>query len=128
MPLASKKKAPKLLPPKKLFGQEGETRATHFLVNKGWQILERNVQLGHQEIDIIAFDPQYQEIVFVEVKTRHHNDYGDPALSVNERKLRALTTASAKYIRNHHCHHDYRFDIIAVLPEKIEHFVNVTWP
>ena len=53
-------------------GEDGEQAATAFLVEKNYQILERNWRFGRAELDIIArVEPQ--TLVFVEVKTRSNN-------------------------------------------------------
>jgi len=50
------------------FGKQGEELAAQFLMEKGYEILERNWRNRHKEIDIIAKDGE--ELVIVEVKTR----------------------------------------------------------
>lgn len=115
-------------PPKIIFGHLGETKAAAFLRQQGWQILATNVRCGQYELDIVAFDPHYQETVFVEVKTRRHDFSGDPADAVDARKFSAFITAGTHYADCHHLKTDYRFDIIAVTPDKIEHFENITFP
>ncbi|MGQ9644095.1 MAG: YraN family protein, partial [Ignavibacterium sp.] len=41
---------------KKSLGNEGEDIAAQFLLQKGFEIVERNYFHGHGEIDIIAID------------------------------------------------------------------------
>lgn len=48
-------------------GQGGENAARHFLISKGYEILEQNWSCSIGEIDLIA--RQNRLIVFVEVKT-----------------------------------------------------------
>ena len=48
------------------FGKLGEDLAVNYLINKGYQILERNWRSGHKEIDIIALDGD--TLVAVEVR------------------------------------------------------------
>ena len=86
----------------KEFGIKGEESAASFLCGKGFQIIERNVRLGHSEIDIIAKNEKI--IVFVEVKTRHtypalHNKFGRPATAVNYKKKIKLIEGAEKYIK-----------------------------
>jgi len=108
-------------------GSAGETTAVAYLRRAGYQIWETNFRAGNDEIDIIAFDPRFTELVFVEVKTRVSSDFGDPALAVDRRKLAAQVRVAAHYLQAHHSTHDFRFDIIAVLPDQVEHFENITW-
>lgn len=110
------------------FGRAGEARASEYLRGLGWQILGRNVRVGQGEIDIVALDPRFGEVVFVEVKTRRDSDAGDPAEAVDQRKLQAQVVAGNEYMRREKRSEDFRFDIIAITPDTLEHFENVTFP
>ena len=57
-------------------GKRGEDLATEYLMKKGYKILERNFRAGKCEIDIVAKDGQ--KLVFVEVKTRKTDYFGQP--------------------------------------------------
>ena len=96
-------------------------------MTKGNKIVAQNVRVGNSEIDIIAWDTVHSELVFVEVKTRSSGDYGDPSAAVGWRKLRSLQKVARIYLKQHRVQSDYRFDIIAITPNGIEHFENVTW-
>jgi len=109
-------------------GQAGETRASVYLQEKGYQILGLDVRYGQNELDIVAYDPEHQETVFVEVKTRQTDFSGDPAEAVDARKLSAFIKAGLTYAHRQHLQTDFRFDVIAITPESIEHFENVTFP
>ena len=91
-------------------------------------MLERNYRDGQDEIDIVAQDADNQELVFVEVKTRSHDYAGHPSLAVDKRKLQALVRAGQRYISRQHWSGDYRFDLLTVLPDTVEHFINITFP
>lgn len=93
----------------------------------GFEIIETNVRLKNSEIDIIAFDPRFQELVFVEVKTRASSEFGNPSTAVTKQKVLSLQKVAKKYLKQCKLTYDYRFDTIAVLPESIEHFKNITW-
>ncbi|MBQ6449710.1 YraN family protein [bacterium] len=113
---------------KKTLGQAGETLASVYLEAKDYQILARNVRCGQYELDLVAFDPRYQETVFVEVKTRRNDDGGNPADAVDKRKLKAFITAGKRYAKQHHLQTDWRFDIVAITPANIDHYENITFP
>lgn len=86
----------------KEFGSKGEESAASFLCGKGFHIIERNIKLGHSEIDIVAKDDK--NIIFVEVKTRHsypdiYHKFGRPATAVNFRKKVKLIEGAEKYIK-----------------------------
>jgi putative endonuclease len=108
-------------------GSIGEKKACKFLQVNGFVILGTNLRVGKSEVDIVALDTQVDEVVFVEVKTRASEQFGSPSASVNYRKLQALRRAAPDVLKHFCLEKDYRFDIISVLPHKIEHFENVTW-
>ena len=95
------------------FGKQGEEIAVKYLMDKGYEILERNWRNRHKEIDIIAKDGK--ELVVVEVKTRKSNDYGDPDFAVNKQKQRLLISAANSYIYSNNLDLDTRFDIISII-------------
>jgi putative endonuclease len=108
-------------------GRWGEQQAARFLRRQGWRILERNYASAHGEIDLIADD--HGTLVFVEVRTRSSNSFGDGEQSVDRRKERHIEHAARQYLRawpRAECPH--RFDIIAieVSPEgrlvQLEHY------
>lgn len=107
-------------------GVLGEKKAVSFLKKLNYQILETNYRYKHLELDVIALDRTADEIVFIEVKTRSHNWAGDPALAVNQKKLINLQTIAQLYLQKNSLAKNFRFDIISVLPSKIEQFKNVT--
>lgn len=109
-------------------GANGEQRAAELLVKKGYRILDRNVSFKNYELDIVCLDPKFNEIVFVEVKTRHTDFYGLPSGAVDYKKLRSINRAAQTYLRAKHWSKFFRFDIIAVTPSNIGHFENITWP
>ena len=108
-------------------GQTGEQQAIAFLVQKGYFIRETNWRYKNDEIDIIAFDQEHQEVVFVEVKTRAGEVLGDPSEAVDYRKLKAQARIANFYIKTHKINFDYRFDIIAINNGQLEHFENISW-
>jgi len=59
---------------KKELGEKGEQLAVDFLIENGFEIIERNYRYGHGEIDIIAKDPSDNFTAFIEVKTRQNLD------------------------------------------------------
>ena len=79
------------------------------------------------EVDIVALDVKHQELVFVEVKTRKNDDFGSPDQAVDYKKLQSLQKVAQIYRQAKHLKNDYRFDIVTVLPGRIDHYQNVTW-
>ena len=105
------------------FGKLGEDIAVNYLINKGYQILERNWRSGHKEIDIIALDGD--TLVAVEVKTRKSNTYGEPDIAVGAMKQQMLIWAADAYVRYKNLDVEVRFDIVSIVitdtGEHIEH-------
>lgn len=112
------------------FGKQGEEIAVKYLTDKGYEILERNWRNRHKEVDIIAKDGR--ELVFVEVKTRKSNNYGEPDLAVNKQKQRLLISAANAYIFRNNMDLDARFDIISIIlsdgEPKIDHIEDAFLP
>lgn len=108
-------------------GQFGEDRAVYFLENKNYLVLDRNVSSGSKEVDIVALDRELNELVFIEVKTRIKEFFGDPSRAVNRHKLRSMQYVGAIYRRKNKLDLDYRFDTITVVSGRIRHYQNITW-
>jgi len=93
--------------------------------------LEKNIRLGNFEIDLVVLDQKFDEIVFVEVKYRKEEEYGDPSQAVDQKKINKMISVAKSYLRKKQFKKDYRFDIISVSGDlkepEIEHFENVTW-
>jgi len=105
----------------------GEELAAAYLREKGYVILERDWHSKHRDIDIIAQDGE--TTVFVEVKTRHSRDFGEPTDAIDYRKRENLRHAIQHYL-NYRNITTYRFDVITIIgsidgmnPE-IEHIEN----
>ena len=107
-------------------GASGENKAGKFLLKNNYQILARNFRFKKLEIDLIALDKDEDEVVFVEVKTRKSNSFGEPALAVTSKKMRNLQQAGQAFLAQHQLEKNFRFDIISILPNKINHLKNVS--
>ena len=107
-------------------GKQGENLACSFLENKGYSILARNFVYKGHEIDIIAQDKN--EIVFVEVKQRESNIFGEPYLAVNRKKQMIIVRVADYYLRKFNISFEARFDIISITlndnSPNIEHIQN----
>jgi putative endonuclease len=99
-------------------GNTGEQWACEFLIRKGYTVLARNYRYKRAEIDIIARKDRL--IIFVEVKTRRSNAYGEPETFVSQSKIDLLLMAAGHYVEQTDWMHDIRFDIISVhLQDKV---------
>ena len=107
-------------------GQKGEELAVKFLLDNGYQILERNYIFNKAEVDIIALKGQI--LAVIEVKTRSSTEYGNPQDFVKPKQIKRLVKAVDDYIIKHDMNVDVRFDIIAIIKNKnqfdVEHLEN----
>ncbi|MGV8967590.1 MAG: YraN family protein [Cellulomonas sp.] len=110
-------------------GHYGERVAERYLVEAGWQVLDRNWRGQDGELDIVAMHAGL--LVVVEVKTRSGLGFGHPAEAVNPRKLARLRRLTGQWLAAHDVHpRSIRIDVIAVLvsrsgPARLEHLVGV---
>ena len=112
---------------KRRIGNFYEERAVCYLLEKGYQILERNFHAGRSgEIDIIARDSKGVLVIF-ECKYRADGEHGDPLMAVNDQKQRQICRTTLYYYTRHGYGLDYpcRFDVIALYGNgEIKHIEN----
>ncbi|HVW96352.1 MAG TPA: YraN family protein [Mucilaginibacter sp.] len=112
-------------------GRRGESLAKTHLENTGYEILDENWVFGRLEIDLIAYKDG--TIIFIEVKTRTGNGFGEPEDFVDARKQRLLADAADEYIYLMNHQGEVRFDIISVLFDRnnnytLKHIEDAFWP
>ncbi|MFA5318058.1 MAG: YraN family protein [Patescibacteria group bacterium] len=114
----------------KKIGNFGEQLACDFLRKRGYKIIERNCKISYEEIDIIAEEGDV--LVFVEVKTRISQYYGDGSEAVAGVKQQRLNQAIQKYLDKYKLwHREPRCDLITIFinkatkSAKIEHFKDI---
>ena len=94
-------------------GIEGERIASEFLERQGYEIVECNYRCRRGEVDLIARDGDVT--VFVEVKTRRSNSFGEPELAVDAHKRRQISMVALDYLtRRKLLDVDARFDVVVV--------------
>ena len=105
----------------KIKGNYGENLACKYIKDEGYEILSRNFNCSYGEIDIIA--SKDDEIVFIEVKTRCQNTYGEPIESVTSNKKNHIYN-TAKYFlyKSNLLDANIRFDIIEVYLDDAEYY------
>lgn len=108
-------------------GKEGEEKAAALLVEKGFEIIERNYRYGKGEIDIVARDKDF--LVFVEVKSRESLEYGKPEEAITKRKMSQIRKIAEAYLAEKNITgENIRFDVVAILflngEISIEHYEN----
>lgn len=103
-----------------LLGKKGESIATSYIEKKGYVILAQNWRDRNDEIDIIA---KYKnQLIFVEVKTRRSDAFGEPELAITQKKQHFLIRAANAYIIKNDFQGESRFDVLSILyrPNKID--------
>jgi len=111
-------------------GKIGEDLAANFLEEKGYAILERNYRFSHGELDIIA--EKDNMLIFIEVKTKKHGDFGDPINWIKRGKQLQMGRIARGYLYERNItDRDCRFDVVLVTWEhglwKIDHLENAFW-
>ncbi len=116
-------------PSTKPLGPRGEAAAARFLRRRGYKIVRRGDAFGPGELDLVAV--KRDQLIFVEVKTRHSGDLGHPVEAVDSDKQRRLTRLAVTFMKRHGLMEmSARFDVVAVIwPDDgrrptIEHFPN----
>lgn len=110
----------------KTTGNAGETQAAEYLAQKGYQILQRNYRSKWGEVDIVA--KVKSTVVFVEVKTKTSNAYGEPWEMVNHWKIEQVKRMGEAWCREFGWDGPVRIDVVGVWmgeAPKIEHWESV---
>lgn len=116
---------------RQLLAKYGEDQAVTYLVSKSYQIVERNWRWKNAEVDIIARTGDI--LVFIEVKTRSYDYYGDPAASVSAEQEARLADAANAYMLEAKYEGELRFDTIGVINQRgsqpvLRHYEDVFFP
>lgn len=101
----------------KQLGDLGESIAACYLMERGYDVLERNYRCHEGEADLIAYDPRADAIVLVEVKTRRVRSFDGevyPEEAVDRRKRRRYRRIASCYVMEHYPVRSIRFDVIAI--------------
>jgi len=93
-------------------GESAERLAESWLQAQGLVPTARNLHLAGAELDLVMQDGE--TVVFIEVKHRSRNDFGDGAESVSPEKRRHLSRAAQTYMANKAPNQDGRFDVISI--------------
>lgn len=97
-------------------GKLGEEMACNFLLAKGYEILHRNWQAEHCELDIVA--KKNNILVIFEVKTRSTNVFGNPEEFITRTKIKRIIKAAQRYVEHFQLDCEMQFDVISVLKNR----------
>lgn len=116
----------------KLTGNRGERVAAELLQQKGYEILARNYRNKWGEVDIVAGWKGREEYrVFVEVKTKTGEQYGEPWEMIDQHKLHKVENMGQLWCEEIGWKGLCRIDVVGVWltesgeVERIEHWENV---
>lgn len=111
-------------------GDLGEHLAKEHLLKNGYNILHSNWRFKKYEVDIIAQKDHL--IVFVEVKTRKNDIFGEPQIFVSKQKQNNIIKAAQQYLELNNISNESRFDIIAIISQNqqinIKHLEGAFYP
>jgi len=114
-------------------GRAGENRAVAHLTACGFDVVDRNWRAPGGEVDVVACTAS--DLVFVEVKTRRTDLFGDPLEAVDPRKrariwglAHAWSSAHPETARGRR----WRLDVIGIVggdpaSGRLEHVEDVPW-
>lgn len=111
-------------------GRRGERLAARFLRRLGYTVLQRNVHIGAKdEIDIVAYDPEDDVIVFAEVKTRSEESEYLPELNITPEKKEAMTRAARRWMIRFGADRFHRLDVVCVAAGRVTaHYKEIECP
>lgn len=112
-------------------GNLGEEIAVNFLIANDHIILETNWRYSRAEVDIICM--KNEVLIFVEVKTRSYNYFGQPEDFITAKKQKLMSTAASAYMQKIKHEWQIRFDVISILYSnktdyQIKHFEDAFFP
>ncbi|MFH0770054.1 MAG: YraN family protein [Candidatus Peregrinibacteria bacterium] len=110
-------------------GRSGEEAAERFLRRLGYRIDGKNIRLGKDEVDILAWDPRDDVVVFVEVKTRSipSEDFC-PVINVTRKKRWSMRRAARRWVADHEYEGGYRIDVVSVSGSRVtDHIIELSW-
>lgn len=115
---------------RKRIGRWGESLAERYLKEKGFTVLERNFRAHRGEIDLIAKDGE--TLVFVEVKTKTREGFGEPEDWIDEKKQDQIGKVAMGYLMEKGIEQtDCRFDVVGIIKigsrTEIRHIEDAFW-
>jgi putative endonuclease len=101
-------------------GTEAEKRVRLYYLLRGYRMLAANVRAGGNELDVVV--RRGRRLVFVEVKSRSGESFGDPLEAVGPEKARRLRRAAEGFLaRNPELLElEIAFEVVAVRGREIE--------
>ena len=102
-------------------GKRTESLTRKYYEQLGFEVAEANYRVRRSEIDLIVLNEML--LVFVEVKYRSNQKFGNPEEFVTDNQKKLIIEAADEYVNSINWQKNIRFDIVAVgINDKIEHF------
>lgn len=100
-------------------GSRYEEKASEYLKNHGYQIIQKNFRCQIGEIDLIGKSDGY--LCFIEVKYRSNTHTGYPGEAITKRKMMKIARTAEFYLVLHKLpqHTPCRFDVVFILEDEI---------
>lgn len=97
---------------KQKLGNQAERQSEQLLLQAGMRLLARNYRCKMGELDLVM--RHANTVVFVEVRYRRSNRWGDAVESIDWRKQRRVIAAAQHYLLTHPhlADHPCRFDVV----------------
>jgi putative endonuclease len=96
-----------------VLGKWGEAYALQYLLGIGYGLQARNYKFNRMEIDLVMTNGQ--NLVIVEVKTRHSAELGEPWRAVNLAKQQQIIRVANYYTKAVQWPHEVRFDVVSIV-------------
>jgi putative endonuclease len=109
-------------------GSIGEKLATQHLVKKGYKLISQNFTVQGGEIDLIMEKDGI--LVFVEVKTRWQNFFGEACEAMTQHKKNTLLRTIFMYMQKNNVHMPWRGDFVGIdfftqTKASLTHYLNI---
>ncbi|KKQ72247.1 MAG: hypothetical protein UT33_C0005G0167 [Candidatus Peregrinibacteria bacterium GW2011_GWC2_39_14] len=107
----------------------GEDIAEKYLISRGYKVLCRNFRKRVGEIDLIA--EFCGKIIFIEVKTRKSEIFGEPEDSISKNKTRKIFHTGTTFMRDNGLKNAFQIDVVSIklneynVLKRLTHFKNV---
>ncbi len=96
-------------------GHWGEDCAAAYLAHGGYEILDRNWRVRGGELDIVAFCPEREALVAVEVKTRRYTSHVSAIDAVSDEKARRVAGLLSQWLMERDAHASrIAIDLVAI--------------
>ncbi len=118
-------------------GKVGERVAWEYLAKKGYKLIEQNFQTRFGEIDLICTHSTSsgQALVFVEVKLKVGDFYGNPEEMISENKIMQVQRTAEAFLQKNpgidENYSSFQIDAVAIVLnddrtiERINHYENI---